>query len=100
MQKKSFYGSDEKELLTEFIQFMNQVFFKAPGIKLVGHNIKGFDLPYIINILNTQPYISQEQQDKLRLFNEKIKMKQLLLLKIVVVFFIILGGVIIYFIFH
>lgn len=48
MQKKSFYGSDEKELLTDFISFMNQVFFKAPGIKLVGHNIKGFDLPYII----------------------------------------------------
>lgn len=48
MQKKSFYGSDEKELLVDFINFMSQVFFKAPGIKLVGHNIKGFDLPYII----------------------------------------------------
>jgi predicted PolB exonuclease-like 3'-5' exonuclease len=48
MQKKSFYGSDEKELLVDFVNFMSQVFFKAPGIKLVGHNIKGFDLPYII----------------------------------------------------
>jgi predicted PolB exonuclease-like 3'-5' exonuclease len=48
MQKKSFYGSNEKELLVDFVNFMSQVFFKAPGIKLVGHNIKGFDLPYII----------------------------------------------------
>jgi predicted PolB exonuclease-like 3'-5' exonuclease len=48
MQKKSFYGDDERDLLSSFVNFMNQVFFKAPGIKLVGHNIKGFDLPYII----------------------------------------------------
>lgn len=48
MQKKSFYGEDERDLLSNFVNFMNQVFFKAPGIKLVGHNIKGFDLPYII----------------------------------------------------
>jgi predicted PolB exonuclease-like 3'-5' exonuclease len=48
MQKKSFYGEDERDLLSSFVNFMNQVFFKAPGIKLVGHNIKGFDLPYII----------------------------------------------------
>jgi predicted PolB exonuclease-like 3'-5' exonuclease len=48
MQKKSFYGTDEKDLLSEFIEFMKIVFFKAPGIKLVGHNIKGFDIPYII----------------------------------------------------
>ena len=58
------------------------------------------ELSYVINILDIQVNISQEQQDKLRLFNEKIKMKQLLLLKIVVILFIILGGVIIYFIFH
>jgi predicted PolB exonuclease-like 3'-5' exonuclease len=48
MQKKSFYGEDERDLLSSFVNFMSQVFFKAPGIKLVGHNIKGFDLPYII----------------------------------------------------
>lgn len=48
MQKKSFYGEDERDILSSFASFMSQVFFKAPGIKIVGHNIKGFDLPYII----------------------------------------------------
>ena len=48
MQKKSFYGEDERDILSSFANFMSQVFFKAPGIKIVGHNIKGFDLPYII----------------------------------------------------
>ena len=35
MQKKSFYGEDERDLLSSFVNFMSQVFFKAPGIKLV-----------------------------------------------------------------
>lgn len=44
---RSFYGTDEKDILTEFLQVLTAVFFKAPGVKLVGHNIKGFDIPYI-----------------------------------------------------
>lgn len=44
---RSFYGDNEKELLKEFLQVLTAIFFKAPGVKLVGHNIKGFDVPYI-----------------------------------------------------
>lgn len=44
---RSFYGEDEKELLIETLKALTTVFYKAPGVKLVGHNIKGFDIPYI-----------------------------------------------------
>lgn len=45
---KSFYGDDEAELLREFNGTMQAVFNKNPNVKLVGHNIKRFDLPWIV----------------------------------------------------
>jgi len=45
---KSFYGDDEKELLKEFMNTMGLIFNKNPKIQIVGHNIKGFDMPYLI----------------------------------------------------
>jgi len=45
---KSFYGDDESELLREFLGTMQSVFDAKPGIKLIGHNIKNFDMPFII----------------------------------------------------
>tara|TARA_A100001037_G_scaffold290408_1_gene303204 strand:+ start:4944 stop:5705 length:762 start_codon:yes stop_codon:yes gene_type:complete len=47
-QKRSFYGSDEKKVISEFINFMSAVFNKIPDIKILGHNLKGFDIPYIL----------------------------------------------------
>lgn len=44
---RSFYGEDERSVITEFIEVLKAIFSKAPAIKLVGHNIKGFDIPYI-----------------------------------------------------
>lgn len=44
---RSFYGADEKEILSDTLHALTNVFYKAPGVKLVGHNIKGFDIPYI-----------------------------------------------------
>lgn len=46
--KKSFYGEDEKQLLEEFINFARAMFNKVPDIQFLGHNIKVFDLPYIL----------------------------------------------------
>jgi DNA polymerase elongation subunit (family B) len=45
---KSFYGEDEVELLEEFNQTMHAIFSKNPSVKLVGHYIKNFDMPYIV----------------------------------------------------
>lgn len=45
---KSFYGDDETELLKEFNGTMQAIFNKNPNVKLVGHNIKRFDLPWIV----------------------------------------------------
>jgi hypothetical protein len=45
---RSFYGNDEAELLQEFCGIMSAVFSKKPNIKLVGHNIKKFDMPWIV----------------------------------------------------
>jgi predicted PolB exonuclease-like 3'-5' exonuclease len=45
---KSFYGNDEKELLGNFMQTLTAIFSKNAKVQLVGHNIKGFDMPYII----------------------------------------------------
>jgi len=43
---KSFYGDDEKQLLTEFSSMLGG--FKLKGDKyFCGHNIKEFDIPYI-----------------------------------------------------
>lgn len=44
---KSFYGHDEKQLLLDFCQIMNQYFNNPEKNKLCGHNIKEFDIPFI-----------------------------------------------------
>lgn len=43
---KSFYGHDEKQLLTEFAQLLNDHFHSATHY-LCGHNGKEFDFPYL-----------------------------------------------------
>jgi predicted PolB exonuclease-like 3'-5' exonuclease len=45
---RSFYGDDEDEILREFLGTMQSVFNKNPNVQLVGHNVKNFDMPYII----------------------------------------------------
>lgn len=45
---RSFYGDDEKELLTELMGTFNAIFSKNPAVKFVGHNIKQFDMPWLI----------------------------------------------------
>jgi hypothetical protein len=44
----SYHGTDESKLLKEFSQTATKIMQKYPRMKWVGHNIKGFDLPYII----------------------------------------------------
>lgn len=43
---KSFYGDDEKVLLTEFAQLVEQ-YFSRPEHRLCAHNGKEFDFPFI-----------------------------------------------------
>ena len=43
----SFFGKDEKKLLGEFAQLMNQYYPDPTQFYLCGHNIKEFDIPYI-----------------------------------------------------
>ncbi len=43
---KSFFGDDEKVLLTAFAQMLNS-FYNKPQHLLCGHNSKEFDIPYI-----------------------------------------------------
>ena len=45
---RSFYGDVEKEFLGEFLKIMSAIFAKSPSIQLVGHNIKKFDMPWIV----------------------------------------------------
>ena len=45
---RSFYGEDEAEFLKEFLKTMSLIFLKNPNIQLVGHNIKKFDMPWIV----------------------------------------------------
>jgi len=44
---KSFYGTDEKILLTEFLLFLKQVENRNIPFSFAGHNIKEFDIPFI-----------------------------------------------------
>ena len=46
LRLKSFYGDDEKILLTEFAELL-QKFFNENDHVLCGHNAKEFDFPYI-----------------------------------------------------
>src|SRR5512145_2459294 len=43
---KSFYGHDEKQLLTDFSSILNS-HFNTPQHYLCGHNGKEFDFPYL-----------------------------------------------------
>jgi DNA polymerase elongation subunit (family B) len=43
---KSYYGDDEKELLSGFADLLNK-YFNRPNHLLCGHNAKEFDFPYI-----------------------------------------------------
>ena len=45
---KSYYSDDERELLEEFNEVARKIMTKYPNMQWVGHNIKGFDMPYII----------------------------------------------------
>lgn len=45
---RSFYRDNEAEILREFLGTMQAVFNKNPSVQLVGHNVKNFDMPYII----------------------------------------------------
>ncbi|MCO6462272.1 MAG: ribonuclease H-like domain-containing protein [Saprospiraceae bacterium] len=44
---KSFYGEDEKTLLTDFLNLVTQHFNNPNKHTFCGHNIKEFDIPYI-----------------------------------------------------
>lgn len=46
MRLRSFYGHDEKKLLTEFFNLLNE-FYSRPESVLCAHNGKEFDFPYI-----------------------------------------------------
>jgi hypothetical protein len=46
--KKSFYGEDEKTVLEEFMTIATSIFNNYPKMQWVGHNVKGFDLPFLI----------------------------------------------------
>jgi len=59
---KSFYGSDEKELLQSFIQSVNQWQKVKRDMNFCGHNVKEFDLPYLcrrllVNRIGIPPYL-------------------------------------------
>jgi DNA polymerase elongation subunit (family B) len=43
---RTFIG-DEKQMLEEFLEVLTTIFKKVPSIKIVGHYIKGFDIPFI-----------------------------------------------------
>jgi len=65
---KSFYGDDEKEILKEFMSTMIKIFKVKPNIKIVGHNIKGFDIPYLLkrSVINGVSIPNQLQLQKLK----------------------------------
>ncbi len=46
LRLKSFYGDDEKKLLSEFIVLLEKL-RKKPDVHLCGHNGKEFDFPYL-----------------------------------------------------
>lgn len=46
LRVKSFYGHNEKQILQEFADLLNNSFFTSQAV-LCGHNIKEFDIPFI-----------------------------------------------------
>jgi predicted PolB exonuclease-like 3'-5' exonuclease len=65
---RSIYGDDEAKVLQEFTQMMAKIFQTNGNVKLVGHNIKGFDLPYILKkcIVNGVPIPYKLQLQKMK----------------------------------
>ena len=65
---KSFYGDNEGDVLSEFMETMVKVFHAKPSIKIVGHNIKGFDIPYLLkrSVINGVNIPNQLQLQKLK----------------------------------
>ncbi len=57
LRLKSFAHDDEKQLLTEFLELVNQYYGNAQTHYFCGHNIKEFDIPYICRrtIINQLP---------------------------------------------
>lgn len=45
---KSYYSDNEQEIVEGFWRALMALFNRAPGLKLVGHNITGFDMPLIL----------------------------------------------------
>lgn len=45
---RSYYSDDEKQLLSEFNDAAAKIINRYPSIKWVGHNVRGFDMPYIV----------------------------------------------------
>ena len=52
---KSFYGDDEKKLLTDFIDMLNK-WATGEAKFLCAHNGKEFDFPYLLNISGKKPW--------------------------------------------
>lgn len=54
---KSFYGEDESTILQEFNGTVAAIFSKNPAVKFIGHNIKKFDMPWIVkrSLVNSLP---------------------------------------------
>ncbi len=44
---KSFFGDDERKILKDFFEVINQYYGEPQKSKLCGHNIREFDFPYI-----------------------------------------------------
>lgn len=62
LRVKSFYGFDEKEILQQFLQTMQQIEKHNQQWRFAGHNIKEFDIPFIcrrilINGLSIPPFL-------------------------------------------
>ena len=47
LRVKSFFGHDEAEILSQFIDIADKMYFHHPHFQFAGHNIKEFDIPYI-----------------------------------------------------
>lgn len=47
IEKHSFASKKEHELLTNFANFLNNEFDSLSGVKIIGHNIREFDIPYL-----------------------------------------------------
>ena len=65
---KSFYGDNEHDILEEFMGTMVKIFAAKPSIKIIGHNIKAFDIPYLLkrSVINRIDIPTQLQLQKLK----------------------------------